>query len=43
MTQSFEASATVAYSVVQLGMGLSFSEVPPNSLDVLRGWLPAAV
>jgi len=41
--QSFEASATVAYCVVHLGMGLSFSEVPPNSRDVLALWLPAAV
>lgn len=42
-TQSFEASATVAYSVVHLGMGLSFAEVPASSRDILREWLPAAV
>ena len=42
-TQSFEASATVAYSVVHLGMGLSFGEVSPSSRDVLRAWLPAVV
>ncbi len=42
-TQSFEAAATVAYSHAHLGMGLRFSEVPPNSLNVLREWLPAAV
>ena len=42
-TQSFEASATVAYSVVHLGMGLSFKEVPPSSRDVLQAWLTAAV
>jgi PilZ domain-containing protein len=42
-TQSFEAAATVAYSLAHLGMGLSFSEVPPNSMSVLREWLPAAV
>ena len=41
--QSFEASATVAYSVSHLGMGLSFAEVPPSSRDVLRVWLPAAI
>jgi hypothetical protein len=41
--QSFEASATVAYSLTHLGMGLSFGEVPPNSRDILRVWLPAAV
>lgn len=38
--RSFEASAKVAYSVVHLGMGLSFSEVAPSSRDVLREWLP---
>lgn len=42
-TQSFEASATVAYSVVHLGMGLGFSEVPQSSRDVLQQWLQAAV
>lgn len=42
-TQSFEASAMVAYSVVHLGMGLSFSEVQPSSRDVLQTWLTAAV
>ncbi len=39
-TQSFEAPATVAYSVAHLGMGLGFGEVPPSSRDVLRDWLP---
>ena len=39
-TQSFEASATVAYSLTHLGMGLSFNEVPSSSRDVLRNWLP---
>jgi hypothetical protein len=42
-SQSFEAAATVAYSHAHLGMGLRFSEVPPNSINVLREWLPAAV
>lgn len=42
-TQSFEASATVAYSVLHLGMRLSFGEVPASSREVLRAWLPAAV
>lgn len=40
-TQSFEASATVAYSALHLGMGLSFNEVTPGSRDVLREWLPS--
>lgn len=39
-TQSFEASAKVAYSVLHLGMGLSFGEVAPSSRDVLQEWLP---
>ncbi|HVH71347.1 MAG TPA: PilZ domain-containing protein [Candidatus Dormibacteraeota bacterium] len=42
-TQSFEAGRTVAYSHAHLGMGLSFSEVPPNSQKVLREWPPPAV
>jgi hypothetical protein len=42
-TQSFEAAATVAYSHSHLGMGLSFGEVPPNSLNILRGWLRPGV
>ena len=39
-TQSFEASAIVAYSLTNLGMGLSFGEVPPGSREILREWLP---
>ena len=42
-TQSFEARATVAYSITHLGRGLRFAEVSPSSRDVLREWLPAAV
>lgn len=38
--QFFEASATVAYSVVHLGMGLSFGEIAPSSREVLQEWLP---
>lgn len=41
-TQSFEAAAKVAYSHLHLGMELSFSEVAPDSLSVLREWLPAS-
>ena len=40
--QSFEAAATVAYSLTHLGMGLRFKEVGQNSASVLRQWLPAA-
>lgn len=39
-TQSFEAAATVAYSLMNLGMGLSFGEVTPSSRHVLREWVP---
>ena len=42
-SQVFEASATVVYSVAHLGMGLKFGEVLPNSLDVLKNWLPLQV
>lgn len=42
-TQSFEAAATVAYSLAHLGRGLRFGEVPPSSRDVLQAWLPASV
>ncbi|HKD49590.1 MAG TPA: PilZ domain-containing protein [Candidatus Acidoferrum sp.] len=42
-TQAFEAPATVAYSVVHLGMGLRFDEVSSNSRDVLQTWLPTTV
>ena len=42
-SQAFEAVATVVYSHTHLGMGLRFSEVPPHSVSVLRGWIPAAV
>lgn len=38
--QCFEAAATVAYSLMHLGMGLSFGEVTPSSRDALREWLP---
>ena len=38
---SFEAAAMVAYSHAHLGMGLKFSEVAPNSQNVLREWLSA--
>jgi len=42
-TQAFEAPATVAYSVVHLGMGLCFDEVSLNAREVLQTWLPATV
>jgi hypothetical protein len=41
-THSFEAPATVVYSHAFLGMGMKFREVPPQSGEVLRLWLPEA-
>ena len=41
-THSFEAAATVVYSHAFLGMGIKFREVPPESEEVLRLWLPEA-
>src|SRR5271169_5744634 len=41
-SQVFEAPATVVYSVVHLGMGLKFGEVPQNFQDVLQNWLQLA-
>jgi hypothetical protein len=42
-TQVFEAPATVMYAHANLGMGLRFGEVLPNSQDVLQDWLPTTV
>jgi hypothetical protein len=42
-SQTFEARATVVYSHANLGMGLRFGEVQPNSQSVLQNWLPAVV
>lgn len=41
-THSFEAPATVVYSVAHLGMGMKFREVQPQYEEVLRLWLPEA-
>src|SRR5271168_2464646 len=41
-THSFEAPATVVYSVAHLGMGMKFREVQPRYEEVLRLWLPEA-
>ena len=35
----FEAEALVAYAHVQMGMGLAFTAVKPEHLDVLRAWI----
>jgi hypothetical protein len=39
MTEKFEAPATVAYAVQNLGMGLNFRAVASEDEAVLRGWL----
>jgi PilZ domain len=39
--KSFQAPATVVYSVAHLGMGLVFRDVQPDSLTTLHGWVPA--
>jgi hypothetical protein len=38
-SRRFEATAKVAYAHVQMGMGLSFTEVRQEYQPVLRGWL----
>jgi hypothetical protein len=38
-TREFEASAVVAYAHVQMGMGLSFTEIKREHQDVLRSWI----
>jgi hypothetical protein len=35
----FEAEAVVAYAHVQMGMGLTFTAVKPEHLDVLHSWI----
>ena len=37
--RQFEAEAVVAYAHVQMGMGLAFTAVKPEHLDVLRSWI----
>lgn len=37
--REFEAEAVVAYALVQMGMGLAFTEVKREHLGVLRSWI----
>jgi hypothetical protein len=37
--REFEAAAIVAYTHVQMGMGLAFTEIKPEHLRVLRSWI----
>jgi len=39
----FETKATVAYSQPNLGMGVSFRDMKPYFVDVLRKWLLEAM
>jgi hypothetical protein len=39
MTSIFEAKATVIYSHPNLGMGILFSKLEPNSREVLEKWV----
>jgi hypothetical protein len=39
----FETKATVAYSQPHLGMGISFRDMKPYFVDVLRKWLLEAM
>jgi PilZ domain len=41
-THAFEAPATVIHSQAFLGMGMKFRDVRPESVEVLRLWLPGA-
>jgi hypothetical protein len=41
-THAFEAPATVVHSQAFLGMGVKFREVQPESVEILRLWLPEA-
>jgi hypothetical protein len=36
---TFEATATVVYAHVSMGMGLAFTEIKPESQPVLRAWV----
>jgi hypothetical protein len=38
-SQSFEAEATVTYSVVGMGMGLAFTAIQPQHLKIFRNWV----
>ena len=37
--REFEAAAVVAYTHVQMGMGLAFTDIKPEHLRVLRSWI----
>jgi hypothetical protein len=37
--KTFEALAVVRYALPSMGMGIAFTEVPPDQQTVLKGWL----
>ena len=38
--QQLETLAVVAYSSAPMGMGLTFTEIQPDQLDILGSWMP---
>src|SRR5712692_9098561 len=37
--KTFKAEAVVVYALTGLGMGLGFTQLNPEDLEILRGWL----
>jgi PilZ domain len=42
-TEYFESRATVVYAHPNSGMGMTFSDVKPHFLPILKGWLLSAL
>jgi hypothetical protein len=38
--QKMEALAIVVYALIPMGMGISFIEIRPGQLEILRSWMP---
>lgn len=38
--QKIDTTAVVVYSLVPMGMGLTFTEIRPDQLEILKSWLP---
>lgn len=38
--QKMETLAVVVYALIPMGMGLSFIEILPDQLEILRSWMP---
>lgn len=41
--QKMETLAVVAYALTPMGMGLSFIEICPDQLEILRSWMPKSL